>query len=97
LSLELRVTLSKLAGVVFFVDASDVTREAASFRANYPHLSTGSGFRLRTPVGAIRFDLGLRVPYMQHVGEPHLPAGEGDPSTILGMPIALHFGLGEAF
>jgi len=97
LSLELRVTLSKLAGVVFFVDASDVTREAASFRLNYPHLSTGSGFRLRTPVGAVRFDLGLRVPYMQHVGEPGLPAGEGEPSTILGMPIALHFGLGEAF
>lgn len=97
LSLELRVTLSKLAGVVFFIDASDVTREAASFRVSYPHLSTGSGFRLRTPVGAIRFDVGLRVPYMQHVGEPRLPAGEGDPSTILGMPIALHFGLGEAF
>jgi len=97
LSLELRVTLSKFAGVVFFVDASDVTREAASFRANYPHLSTGSGFRLRTPVGAVRFDLGLRVPYMQHIGEPRLPAGEGEPSTILGMPIALHFGLGEAF
>ncbi|HYP98496.1 MAG TPA: POTRA domain-containing protein [Polyangiaceae bacterium] len=97
LSLELRLTLSKLAGVVFFVDASDVTREAASFRVNYPHLSTGSGFRLRTPVGAVRFDLGMRVPYMQKVGEPHLPAGEGEPSTILGMPIALHFGLGEAF
>lgn len=97
LSLELRLTLSKLAGVVFFVDASDVTREAASFRPNYPHLSTGSGFRLRTPVGAVRFDLGMRVPYMQHIGEAHLPAGEGDPSTFLGMPIALHFGLGEAF
>lgn len=97
LSLELRVALSKLAGLVFFVDASDVTREKASFRATYPHLSTGSGFRLRTPVGAVRFDLGFRVPYMQHVGEPALPAGEGDPSTILGMPIALHFGLGEAF
>jgi outer membrane protein assembly factor BamA len=97
LSLELRVTLSKLAGVVFFLDASDVTREAASFRLDYPHLSTGSGFRLRTPVGAVRFDLGLRVPYMQRVGEPHLPAGEGEPSTVLGLPIALHFGLGEAF
>lgn len=97
MSLELRVTLSKLAGLVFFVDTSDVTREAASFRAAYPHLSTGSGFRLRTPVGAVRFDLGFRVPYLQHIGEPRLPPGEGEPSTILGMPIALHFGLGEAF
>jgi len=97
MSLELRVTLSDLAGVVFFVDTSDVTREAVSFRAAYPHLSAGSGFRLRTPVGAVRFDLGLRVPYLQHFGEPGLPAGEGEPDKFLGMPIAFHFGLGEAF
>ena len=92
LSLELRLTLSKLAGLVFFVDASDVTREAASFRATYPHLSAGSGFRLRTPVGAVRFDLGVRVPYLQHIGEADLPPGEGEPDRVLGMPIALHFG-----
>jgi outer membrane protein assembly factor BamA len=97
LSLELRVALSDLAGVVFFIDTSDVTRETLSFRANYPHLSVGSGFRLRTPVGAVRFDLGLRVPYMQKVGEPVLPAGEGDPALLLGLPMAFSFGLGEAF
>jgi len=97
MSLELRVALSELAGVVFFLDTSDVTRETLSFRAAYPHLSAGSGFRLRTPVGAVRFDLGLRVPYMQHVGEPGLPAGEGEPAQFLGLPMAFHFGLGEAF
>ncbi len=97
MSLELRVSLSKLAGVVFFIDTSDVTRQAASFRLAYPHLSAGSGFRLRTPVGAVRFDLGLRVPYLQHVGEANLPPGEGDPATFLGLPIAFSFGLGEAF
>jgi outer membrane protein assembly factor BamA len=97
MSIELRASLSKLAGLVFFVDTSDVTREAASFRLAYPHLSLGSGFRLRTPVGAVRFDLGLRVPYLQHIGEPALPAGEGEPNTFLGLPVAFHFGLGEAF
>ncbi|MEI9939811.1 MAG: POTRA domain-containing protein [Pseudomonadota bacterium] len=97
MSLELRVSLSDLAGVVFFVDTSDVTRDTASFRAAYPHLATGSGFRLRTPVGAVRFDLGLRVPYLQHVGEPRLPPGEGEPDLFLGLPMAFHFGLGEAF
>ena len=97
MSLELRASLSKLAGLVFFVDTSDVTREAASFRLAYPHLSVGSGFRLRTPVGAVRFDLGLRVPYLQHFGEAALPAGEGEPNTFLGLPVAFHFGLGEAF
>jgi outer membrane protein assembly factor BamA len=97
LSLELRVTLSKLTGVVFFVDASDLTREEVSFRLNYPHLSTGSGFRLRTPIGAVRLDVGLRVPYMQEVGQRHLPPEEGEPATFFGAPIAVHFGLGEAF
>ncbi|HYQ31149.1 MAG TPA: POTRA domain-containing protein [Polyangiaceae bacterium] len=97
MSLELRVTLSDLAGVVFFVDTSDVTRDTVSFRLAYPHLSAGSGFRLRTPVGAVRFDLGVRVPYLQHVGEPELPPGEGEPDRFLGLPMAFHFGLGEAF
>jgi len=97
MSLELRVSLSDLAGVVFFVDTSDVTRDTASFRLAYPHLSAGSGFRLRTPVGAVRFDLGIRVPYLQHVGEANLPAGEGEPDRFLGLPMAFHFGLGEAF
>jgi len=37
------------------------------------------------------------VPYLQHVGERALPAGEGEPNTFLGLPVAFHFGLGEAF
>jgi outer membrane protein insertion porin family/translocation and assembly module TamA len=96
-SIELRWTLSDLAGVVFFVEGSDVTRGAASFRLGFPHISAGSGFRLRTPVGAARLDVGLRIPYLQQVGEPELPASEGDPDTFLGAPMAVHFGLGEAF
>jgi len=74
-----------------------VTREAVTFRLNFPHLAAGTGFRLRTPVGAARFDLGFRIPYMQEVGKPHLPPTEGAPGTFLGVPLAFHFGLGEAF
>jgi outer membrane protein assembly factor BamA len=96
-SLELRLILSELVGLVFFLDASDLTRDTVTFRLNFPHLSAGSGFRLRTPVGAARFDLGLRVPYMQEVGKPRLPDSEGQPGTFLGAPLAFHFGLGEAF
>jgi outer membrane protein assembly factor BamA len=96
-SIEFRVLLSNLVGLVFFVDASDLTRQMLHFRLNYPHLSVGSGFRLRTPVGAARLDIGLRVPYMQKVGELNLPPDEGNPDTVLGAPIGLHFGLGEAF
>jgi outer membrane protein insertion porin family/translocation and assembly module TamA len=96
-SLELRMILSEFAGVVFFVDASDVTRQMMTFRIDFPHLSAGTGFRLRTPVGAARFDVGLRIPYAQELGERTLPPEEGDPTTVFGAPIAFHFGLGEAF
>jgi outer membrane protein insertion porin family/translocation and assembly module TamA len=96
-SLELRLILSDIFGIVLFVDASDVTRQMVTFRANFPHLSAGPGFRLRTPVGAARIDIGLRIPYMQEVGEPQLPQEEGDPTTVWGAPLAFHFGLGEAF
>ena len=96
-SLELRLILSELVGLTFFLDASDLTRDTVTFRLNFPHLSAGSGFRLRTPVGAARFDLGVRVPYMQEFGKPRLPSTEGDPTTIFGAPLAFHFGLGEAF
>jgi outer membrane protein insertion porin family/translocation and assembly module TamA len=96
-SLELRAVFSELLGAVFFVDASDVTRQTASFRAKYPHISAGSGARLHTPVGAVRFDVGYRIPYLQALGEKELPPEEGNPDTIFGAPIAFHFGLGEAF
>lgn len=96
-SLELRLILSDIAGVVFFLDASDVTRQMVTFRLDFPHLSAGTGFRLRTPVGAARIDVGLRVPYAQEIGEPKLPPEEGDPTTVWGAPLAFHFGLGEAF
>ena len=68
-----------------------------AFACQFPHLSAGSGVRLRTPVGAARFDVGLRVPYMQEVGQKHLPPEEGDPDAVWGVPMAFHFGLGEAF
>jgi hypothetical protein len=48
-------------------------------------------------VGAARLDVGVRVPYMQEVGEAKLPPEEGEPDTFLGLPVAVHFGLGEAF
>jgi outer membrane protein insertion porin family/translocation and assembly module TamA len=96
-SLELRWILSDYIGLTFFTDAADLTRERVTFRANFPHLSVGTGFRLRTPVGAARLDVALRVPYMQQVGEKELPPEEGNPETILGAPMAIHFGLGEAF
>jgi outer membrane protein insertion porin family/translocation and assembly module TamA len=82
---------------VLFVDASDVSRERANIRFDYPHLSPGFGLRYVTPVGPIRFDVGYRLPYAQEVDKQTLQPTEGTQSTIFGAPIAIHFALGEAF
>jgi hypothetical protein len=52
-----------------------------------------------SPIGPIRFDIGIRLPGFQ---SPVLDANdgdlsEGDPDTFFGLPIVLNLVLGEAF
>jgi outer membrane protein insertion porin family/translocation and assembly module TamA len=96
-SLELRYALSGPLGVALFADTSDVSAKLANFRFGRPHLSVGPGLRYDTPIGPVRLDIGYRVPGLQ------APAGakdEGTPDDIDifgGVPIAISFGIGEAF
>jgi outer membrane protein insertion porin family/translocation and assembly module TamA len=92
-SLELRIAIIPPWVGAWFIDASDVT--LAGMRLSHPHLSTGFGTRIPTPVGLARIDLGFRVPYMQAVGQARLPLEEGRPSTILTLPLALHLSVGQ--
>jgi outer membrane protein insertion porin family/translocation and assembly module TamA len=96
-SVELRLPFIGALGTALFLDASDVSRETANIRLNYPHLSAGVGFRYGTPIGPVRLDVGYRVPYMQKVGEKTLPETEGIQPTIFGAPMAISFALGEAY
>ena len=93
-SLELRYPISGPFSGAFFTDTADVSPKRVNFRFNRPHLSVGLGFRYDTPVGPIRFDAGYRVPGLQ---APADASGEGIPNTTFGLPIALSFGIGEAF
>jgi len=79
-----------------FCDASDVSPFKGSIRLNHPHLSCGIGARYDTPVGPVRLDIGYRIPGMQ-VPKGYDAKKEGDPGTIFGLPIAVAFGIGEAF
>ena len=93
-SLELRYPISGAFTGALFTDTADVSDKQMNFRLDRPHLSLGVGFRYDTPVGPIRLDVGYRVPGMQ------APAGaidEGTPATTFGVPMALSFGIGEAF
>lgn len=93
-SLELRFPISGDFGGAIFADTADVSDRKMDFRLNRPHLSVGFGFRYDTPVGPIRLDAGYRVPGLQ---APAGAADEGIPSKTFGLPMALSFGIGEAF
>jgi outer membrane translocation and assembly module TamA len=82
-----------------------------SLRFNYLHMSCGVGARYDTPVGPIRLDIGYRIPPLQVLGYPdevaaaHHDPTLGIPPTLFapgdnpsgGLPIAVAFGIGEAF
>jgi len=93
-SLEVRYPITGPLSGATFCDTSDVSPEQTDIRLNRPHLSCGLGFRYGTPVGPIRLDVGYRIPGMQVLGDD---AGEGMPNDLLGVPIAIAFGIGEAF
>lgn len=96
-SVEVRAMITELFSMSFFLDASDVTRDRLTLRLDYPHLSTGTGFRYDTPVGPVRFDVGYAIPGAQRIGGELDPTTEGQPASILGVPIAVNIAVGEAF
>ncbi len=98
LSTELRFQITKPFSIATFCDASDVARQTFTIRPRYLHLSCGLGARYDTPVGPIRADLGVRIPGMQVLGGARPNDGENpNPTTILGLPVALAVGIGEAY
>jgi outer membrane protein insertion porin family/translocation and assembly module TamA len=93
-SVELRYPISGAFSGVVFVDGADVAPRELVFRFDRPHLSAGLGFRYDTPIGPVRLDAGYRIPGLQ---APKDAPDEGKPATILGIPAAISFGIGEAF
>lgn len=96
LSLEMRIDVVDPFSVAVFCDASDVSPEQVDIRLTRPHLSCGPGARVDTPVGPIRLDVGYRIPGLQNLEDEEDPL-EKDPGDIFGAPIAVAFGIGEAF
>ena len=88
--------MSESFGVVAFADMGDVNRDPA-FRFNYLRLAVGGGLRYDTIIGPVRFDIGVRVPNAQIVGEDDPPVGTT--VKLFGLPLrgAFHLTIGEAF
>jgi outer membrane protein insertion porin family/translocation and assembly module TamA len=103
LSAEIRFEVTGPLSAAVFVDMSDVSPRTANLRFNRLHLSTGVGARYDTPVGPIRLDIGYRVQPLQVLGyanEDDVSRADpvaGRPPKLLGIPIAIAFGIGEAY
>jgi outer membrane protein insertion porin family/translocation and assembly module TamA len=102
-STELRFDVSGPFGAAIFCDAGDVSAEQTDIRLTHLHLACGAGGRYDTPVGPIRLDIGYRIPFLQVLGFPNEAAvsahdpTEGTQPMIFSVPLAISFGIGEAF
>jgi outer membrane translocation and assembly module TamA len=94
-SAELRVPIAAPFSGALFCDAADVSPAIANVRLSHLHLACGVGARYDTPIGPVRFDVGYRIPGLQVQGG--LTPDERAPAPLLGLPIALAVGIGEAF
>jgi outer membrane protein insertion porin family/translocation and assembly module TamA len=102
LSAELRIQVAGPFSTAVFCDAADVSPFGLGsaplgdvIRLDRPHLSCGAGARYDTPVGPIRLDVGYRIDHAQFPASDS--SFERPPDTLFGVPIALAFGIGEAF
>lgn len=100
-SVELRVPIGADFGFVLFGDVGDVNDKTETvadsviaipaFDFRQLNFATGFGLRYFSVLGAIRLDLGWRVPGLQRIGS-------SDDGVTFGVaPSAVHFTIGEAF
>ncbi|MBN2717249.1 MAG: BamA/TamA family outer membrane protein [Deltaproteobacteria bacterium] len=82
---EFRFRVSKAFSVITFLDMGDVQYEVNAIKASLWNYSVGSGIRIHTPVGKIRFDVGYRLRLNNSREYRDEPA------------FGVHLGLGEAF
>ena len=82
---ELRAPLWRQLGGVVFVDVGNVFRRVTDIELSALRASAGFGLRYKSPVGPVRFDLGLKL----------------DPQELVPgrreSRYALHFSIGQAF
>ena len=95
LSTEVRISVAGAFSTALFCDMADVSPFSLDIRPDRPHLSCGAGARYDTPVGPIRLDVGYRIPGAQFLASAS--SFERPPDELFGVPIALAFGIGEAF
>jgi outer membrane translocation and assembly module TamA len=85
LNAELRTPYWKALGAVAFVDAGNVFRRAGDIRLAEVRPAAGAGLRYRSPLGPLRFDVGVNL------DRRLMPTG------IRERAVVFHLSLGQAF
>ncbi|MGH7293830.1 MAG: BamA/OMP85 family outer membrane protein [Polyangiaceae bacterium] len=100
---EVRFDISGPLSAEVFCDMSDVSPREGDLRFGHLHLSCGVGAAYDTPVGPVRVGIGYRIQPLQVLGyQSETAAANADPvdgtqPTILGLPLALAIGIGQAY
>ncbi|HEX4447302.1 MAG TPA: BamA/TamA family outer membrane protein, partial [Polyangiaceae bacterium] len=107
LSNEFRFDFKGPLSAALFCDMGDVSPhvlgQGQALRLDHLHLACGVGARYDTPVGPIRVDIGYRIPSLQVLGYANeseafaADRSNGLPGRLLGLPVALAIGIGEAY
>ena len=84
-NLETRAPYWKNVQFVWFIDAGNVFRRAGDIRLDELRVSSGVGFRYRSPIGPLRVDWGWKL------STRLLQTGGRERSNVL------HISLGQAF
>jgi outer membrane protein assembly complex protein YaeT len=94
-TVETRIDLFKIGkewlGAALFLDGGDVVTPVSALDLGNLNWAIGFGLRYDTPVGPIRFDLGIRLNRTEAAGADGL--ANPDP----GSHVAFHISIGEAF
>jgi outer membrane translocation and assembly module TamA len=95
-SFELRVPIGQSFVVAGFADLGDVSR-GGSFRFGHLNTTLGYGLRYYTVIGAIRLDVGYRIPSWQRLDGSNGIEPEANELPLSTAPGALHLTIGDPF
>jgi outer membrane translocation and assembly module TamA len=95
-STELRFPFGESFVLAGFFDMGDVNNDK-SFRFSHWNATVGHGFRYYTVLGAIRLDVGYRIPSLQRSDGSDGIGPDDSTLPLVGVPGALHLTIGDAF
>jgi outer membrane translocation and assembly module TamA len=94
-SLELRVPIGQSLEVAGFADIGDVS--VGAYRFSHLNTTLGYGLRYHTVIGAIRLDVGYRIPAWQRTDGSDGIEDDAEQLPLSGVPGAIHLTIGDPF